>query len=150
MTTHDYRKREPTGKHYLPRNAPTPLQDTNKCSLSLWHKGGDRMNNKMFIKKVMVEPKKPSVPVNYKKIIISVIFILLVAIVLIVISSFGKKVADRWDAIQFAYEKPAIIQAIRKDYIIKQTKLDQSYVASQSAEEQLINEVVQKIQAQSK
>lgn len=54
-----------------------------------------------------------------------------------------------WNEIMFAYEKPAIVKLIRKDYEKKVSQVDSSYAASkqQTPEEKLLNAVSDQLQS---
>ena len=56
-------------------------------------------------------------------------------------------VVKHWQEIQFAYEKPIIVQHVREDYQKKQSSLDLTFTKpqKQSTEEQIVNAVVQKL-----
>uniref|UniRef100_A0A6M3IFT6 Uncharacterized protein n=1 Tax=viral metagenome TaxID=1070528 RepID=A0A6M3IFT6_9ZZZZ len=106
--------------------------------------------NKLFYKKVLVEPKKKDrAKINFKKIIVTIIILLLAGLFTLKVVSFVNQVSSRWDQIVFAYNKPAIVSAIKKDYDIKQAKLEQSFlIKDKSAEDKLIEEVVSKLKDQ--
>lgn len=62
---------------------------------------------------------------------------------------FLNNVFRNWQEIKFAYNKPAIVKHMREDYQKKQTTLDSSFTnpqpAPKSGEEQLVEEVVDKL-----
>lgn len=81
---------------------------------------------------------------------------LLIAFVLSVLT-YGffqvKGVYDRvqanWDELKFTYEKPELVKPMREDYQKKQAELDNSFTQREkSPEDQLIEAVVDKVQAQ--
>ena len=56
---------------------------------------------------------------------------------------FGSKVKSAWPEIQFALEKPVIVEAIRTEYQEKQNQLEKEMTERQkSAEDRLVEEVV--------
>lgn len=91
-----------------------------------------------------VEPKKSW---NIKKI---VAFIILIFIGLGIVAyfawqlvTFSNRIRSNWSELQFAFEKPAIVKAIRTEYQEKQTKLEKEITERQkSAEDKLVEEVV--------
>ncbi len=106
---------------------------------------------KMFTKNIEVlNPEHASVNFKWKisKTILILFVLICIGAVALQAFSFGTGLVKKWDAIKFAYDKPAIVGAVKKDYESKQSKLDQSYVqpSAQSSEEKLIDEVVKRIQ----
>ncbi len=106
---------------------------------------------KMFTKNIEVlNPQHASVNFKWKiaKTILTIFVLICVGAILLQGFFLATSIINRWDAIQFAYEKPSVVGAVKKDYESKQVKLDQSYAqpATQSAEEKLVDEVVKKIQ----
>jgi hypothetical protein len=93
---------------------------------------------KTFIKNVLNTPKKA--------ILALAILILLVWVAL----SVGEQISSKWNALVFAYQKPAIVEVIRKDYDAKQSKLEQSYTnPDKSSEDKLVEAVIKKLQEES-
>lgn len=94
---------------------------------------------KTFIKKILNTPKK-----------VLVVFAILVLLGWVALS-VGEQISSKWDVLVFAYQKPAIVEVIRKDYDAKQVKLEQSFlIKDKSSEDKLIDAVVKKLQEQSK
>jgi hypothetical protein len=74
--------------------------------------------------------------------------LILAGIVVFKLGGFVNTINKNWQEIKFAYEKPSIVKSIRQNYQEQEKKLDQSFLKTQkSSEDQLIDEVVKKLQS---
>lgn len=106
--------------------------------------------DKMFYKTVVKDAPKVSVRrISLLKVTILVLVALIIGTAVVQTIGLGSTIVSRWDAIKFAYEKPEIVQTVKKDYETKQQKLDQSFLnkTDKSEEEQLIDKVVEKLKS---
>lgn len=104
--------------------------------------------SKMF-HKVVIKEKEPEA-ISKQKIMIKIfsylLFVGLGLFIVLQLSTIGFNIYKNWNAIKFAYEKPNIVNIIKSDYEVKQSKLEQSYLnSSSSAEVQWVDEVVAKL-----
>jgi hypothetical protein len=97
------------------------------------------------------DPKHESLNLKWKavKSILFFITFLCLAFILLQVFTLINNISGRWEEIKFAYEKPAIVKSIKKDYDTKQSKLDQSYVQpNKNPDQKIIDEVIAKIKEQ--
>lgn len=79
--------------------------------------------------------------------VLGLILVIILGFVAFKVGDFLNTVGRSWKELEFAYRKPTIVQAVRKDYEAQQHKMEQSFLQGdqKSSEDQLIDEVVKKL-----
>lgn len=107
---------------------------------------------KLFYKTAPAESKKEEgKPFSYRKLLRMIVLLAVVSLALGLVIVQGKgfytKVSESWEEIMFAWQKPHLVETLRKDYETKQQKLEQSFlIREKSSEDKLVDEVVKRLQ----
>jgi len=88
------------------------------------------------------DPSQPSKPINVHaligKLVLIVIFLIILGYALVNLFGFVTRVVQNWQELQFAYNKPAIVKAVRTQYESKALSVDEQFSSNKPSQEALM------------